>query len=102
MKNHVITTTILVGKRLLAKARIETATEATEVTGVVMGDTEQAEPLACLAALYSAHLFAPTAELEQAIKEVVHLLDPNAEMVVNERKPVIQPPLVAPEDDLPF
>jgi hypothetical protein len=102
MKSHVITVTTLVGKKLLSKARLETTTEAIEVSGVVMGDGKAGEELSCLALLYAAHLYAIDDTIAEAISMVVRTIDPGATMVRNEKRAINQPSLIDVPDDLPF
>lgn len=102
-KKSVITTTVHVGKRLLAKARLENdGVDQSETSGVICGNERFGAPLAALTLLYAAHLFAPNGEWEDAIKACILVVDPYALVEVREgRKMSVHPPL-SDEMDLPF
>lgn len=101
MKSNVISITWVVGRRLLAKTRIDASSSITEVTGVTCGDSKAAWSLVVLSAAYAINLLSENVEIAELAKRMVQILDPDAELVVEHRKLSNQPSLLK-DDDIPF
>lgn len=102
-KKHTITVTLNVGKKLLGRTRIDVGDgDTTEVSGVLMGDDAKASPLATVCLLYAAHLFAPNKEIEAALSDVIHIMDPKAELGFNQGHAQVKRPLPGSDWDIPF
>ena len=102
-KKSVITTTVHVGKRLLAKARLENdGVDQSETSGVICGNERFGAPLAALTLLYAAHLFAPNKAWQSAIERCILVVDPSAVVEVSENRPLKIQPTLSDEMDIPF